>query len=302
VAYGFARLAGINAWSIALVIFVSLVAGRALRLGQQGSVQVPVSALLVLALGAATKGYAVDRVVDTAIGAGFGVLVNLVIVPRPHLAKAAAQVQAFAGSLASLLAGLGDGLSEPARDWAKDLDQARRLSARASAAAMEVERAEIALRWNPAGRRARATLEQLQGAVAAMSRAERPARGIARALADMPPGWQLPTTVVETLARLLGCVAAEVSSWSADVTSAAAGGEGAAGSGGEAAGVPGPARTVASAFTAVLTSVRLPEVPPEAAAVASSIALDANRINDELRSEPEVPPASHLKWQSIFAP
>ena len=72
VAYGFARLAGINAWSIALVIFVSLLAGRALRLGQQGSIQVPVSALLVLVLGATTGGYALDRVVDTVIGAAAG--------------------------------------------------------------------------------------------------------------------------------------------------------------------------------------------------------------------------------------
>lgn len=55
VAYGFARLAGINTWSIAVVIFVSLLAGRLLRLGQQGSIQVPVSALLVLVLGTTTS-------------------------------------------------------------------------------------------------------------------------------------------------------------------------------------------------------------------------------------------------------
>jgi len=81
VAFGFARVAGIHAWSIALVVFVSILAGQALRLGQQGSVQVPVSALLVLVLGATTGGYALDRVVDTAIGAACGILVNLVVVP-----------------------------------------------------------------------------------------------------------------------------------------------------------------------------------------------------------------------------
>lgn len=85
VAYGFARLAGINAWSIGLVIFVSLLAGRVLRLGQQGSIQVPVSALLVLVLGATTGGYAVDRVVDTVVGAATGILVNLVIVPPTQI-------------------------------------------------------------------------------------------------------------------------------------------------------------------------------------------------------------------------
>jgi uncharacterized membrane protein YgaE (UPF0421/DUF939 family) len=89
VAYGFARLAGINAWSIALVIFVSLLAGRALRLGQQGSIQVPVSALLVLVLGATTGGYALDRVLDTMVGAATGILVNVVVVPPTQVKGAA---------------------------------------------------------------------------------------------------------------------------------------------------------------------------------------------------------------------
>ncbi len=70
-AYALARLLGMHVWSVALLVFVSWVAGQVLRLGQQGAVQVPVSALLVLVLGASTTGYAVDRVVDTFVGAGW---------------------------------------------------------------------------------------------------------------------------------------------------------------------------------------------------------------------------------------
>lgn len=38
VAGAFAQVAGIHAWSIALVIFISLLLGRALRLGTQGAI------------------------------------------------------------------------------------------------------------------------------------------------------------------------------------------------------------------------------------------------------------------------
>ena len=114
VAFGFARLAGIHAWSIALVVFVSILAGQALRLGLQGSVQVPVSALLVLVLGASTGGYALDRVVDTAIGAGTGILVNLVVVPPTRLDDARAAVRGFGGALADLLRQVANDLGAPA--------------------------------------------------------------------------------------------------------------------------------------------------------------------------------------------
>src|SRR5580698_3142545 len=121
VAYGFARLAGINAWSIGLVIFVSLLAGRALRLGQQGSIQVPVSALLVLVRGATTGGYALDRVLDTVVGAATGILVNLVVVPPTQVKAARTEVVAFAAALATLLRGVSESFALPGSDLAAHL-------------------------------------------------------------------------------------------------------------------------------------------------------------------------------------
>ena len=220
VAYGFARLAGINAWSIALAIFVSLLAGRALRLGQQGSIQVPVSALLVLVLGATTGGYAVDRVVDTVIGAAVGSLVNLVIVPRTHLTAAQDQVRSFAGALASLLRDVAAALDQPGEERAGYLGRARRLSEEAQAAAQAVQRTETAIRWHPTGRRERPADERLQGAVRALSLVERPARGIARALADTPEGWAFPAPLARPLRQLLLRVADELGLWAARVAQA----------------------------------------------------------------------------------
>ena len=176
VAYGFARLAGINAWSIALVIFVSLLAGRALRLGQQGSIQVPVSALLVLVLGATTGGYALDRVLDTVVGAATGILVNLVIVPPTQLKSARREVSAFAGALATLLRGVAQSIVLPGADMAAHLQQARRLSDDTKAASLAVERSEAATRLNPAGRRDRPAVQILQSAVKTLTLVERAAR------------------------------------------------------------------------------------------------------------------------------
>ena len=46
-----------SAWSIGIIIFAGLLLGWSARLGPQGAVQVPVSALLVVLVGRATPGY-----------------------------------------------------------------------------------------------------------------------------------------------------------------------------------------------------------------------------------------------------
>src|SRR6202451_1476244 len=66
-----------NAWSIGIIIFVGLLLGWAVRLGPQGAVQVPVSALLVFLVGRATPGYGGERIVDTLIGAAIAVIAVL---------------------------------------------------------------------------------------------------------------------------------------------------------------------------------------------------------------------------------
>src|ERR1700761_5811377 len=51
------RVLGPSAWSIGIIIFVGLLVGWTARLGPQGVVQVPVSALLVFLVGQTTPGY-----------------------------------------------------------------------------------------------------------------------------------------------------------------------------------------------------------------------------------------------------
>jgi uncharacterized membrane protein YgaE (UPF0421/DUF939 family) len=291
VAFGFARLAGIHAWSVALVIFVSILAGQALRLGQQGSIQVPVSALLVLVLGASTGGYALDRVVDTAIGAGVGILVNLVVVPPIRLVEARAKVQGVAGALGGLLRQVADDLVVPGSDLSAHLAPARQLSADGVAAALAVNRTATALRWHPGGRRHRPEVERLLAATRALSLVERPARGIARALADAPGRWQPPPSLTQPLHQLLLGVAGEVDAWAARAALP------------EAVGATSPAADEGTGelYHRALVATRASQVEPETAAIASAIALDAQRISDELREGPDMAPAGPFDWRSLLA-
>jgi uncharacterized membrane protein YgaE (UPF0421/DUF939 family) len=287
VAFGFARLAGVHPWTIGLIIFISLLAGRAMRLGQQGSVQVPISALLVLVLGASTGGYGYDRVVDTALGAGVGIVVNLVLVPRTHLAEAQAETRRFANALAALLGDVAASLGDPGPEAREaHLGTARDLSRDATSATRAARRAEESVRWNPAGRRDRAGVDRLRTAIATLNLVERQVRGIARSLADIPANQPLPTEPRYALARLLDHVAGELGTWVEQATSATSG--------------PEP-QDDAELYQGALGAIRA-YLPPQSAAIAAAIAVDAHRISEELRWEPGLPPTRLRGWHALFGP
>ena len=72
-----------SAWSIGIIIFAGLLLGWTARMGSQGAVQVPVSALLVFLVGRATPGYGGERIADTLIGAGVAVIAVLLSPSAP---------------------------------------------------------------------------------------------------------------------------------------------------------------------------------------------------------------------------
>jgi uncharacterized membrane protein YgaE (UPF0421/DUF939 family) len=296
VAGAFARLAGIHAWSIAVVIFVALLLGRALRLGTQGSIQVPISALLVLVLGATTGGYGFDRVIDTAIGAGCGILVNLVAFPRTHLEEAAARVRGLAQGLAALVESVagwidrnGPGPASGKEDPAFHLLAARMLGGQVGLATRAVNRAEEACRWNPAGRRRRPEVERLQAGVLVLEMVERQVRGITRAVAEAGPHWDLPAPAAAALSTLLRQVAAELQRWEPPGAAPA-----------EAAPADAaPTGAQDGLYEAVLGSLRGSGLTPHAAALVTAIAVDARRIREELSSRPAAATRTP-GWRSLF--
>ena len=204
VALAFARLVGVAAWSITLVIFGALVLGRALRLGLQAN-QVAISALLVVALG---EGYAGERVVDTMVGAGVGVLVNLLVLPPTYVDAAGRSLRGVAEDLAALCHDVGASPGgqwgyEEARGW---LSRARELDDELREVADALERGEESVRYNP--RRTEAEVLARYGeAQHALEHGVNQVRGFVRTLTELASRderWHEPADpVLEPLGRLL---------------------------------------------------------------------------------------------------
>jgi len=80
-AYGIGVLFGTSSWIVLLAIVLSLLLSWAFRLAPGSANQIPISAMLVLAIGSQTPAYAFDRVLETIIGAAIALAVNASIVP-----------------------------------------------------------------------------------------------------------------------------------------------------------------------------------------------------------------------------
>ncbi|MDQ1650741.1 MAG: hypothetical protein QOG60_2798 [Frankiaceae bacterium] len=187
IAYGLAQLFGLHWWSIALVVFAAMALGQALALGTQGSTQVPVSALLVLSLGATTTSYAYSRVLETLLGAVVGVVVSLVLVPPLHLRDSGRAVRRLAEGQAELLGQIADDLSSgawPSPVAGRRLTSARALTSDLARATEAVERVGDSVRLNPRARRARPAARHYRNELDALSHIQVQIRGIARTLAD----------------------------------------------------------------------------------------------------------------------
>lgn len=157
IAYGAGILFGTSSWVVLAIILVSLLLAWALKLTPGSSNQIPISAMLVLALGAQTPGYAFDRVLETVIGAGVGLIVNAVIVPPVLVAPAHGAVLRLAGAVADTLRDLSTALSGPQSpsELAAVLTRARALRPLQSASETALSAAEESLTFNPRGGRHR---------------------------------------------------------------------------------------------------------------------------------------------------
>jgi hypothetical protein len=126
---------GLTWWSLGLLIGISLVVGQILRLGPN-LLEVPISAMLVLGVGAAgAQSAAGERVAETLVGAVVGVLSNLLFPPRVVAPDAGEAIDDMAGEFARLLEDAGDELGSQQAEgrWLADrsgdwLGRARRLT------------------------------------------------------------------------------------------------------------------------------------------------------------------------------
>ncbi|WP_353826528.1 FUSC family protein [Agromyces sp. SYSU T0242] len=177
---------GPNSWVILAAILVALLAAWAGRMTAGTSNQVAISAMLVLALGGTSPEYAVDRVLETLIGAAIGIVVNALIVP-PVLAAPAREALARLGSeLAASVDRLANALATPQRpaELTGLMLEARLMRPMRDAAAGAISDAEESLTLNPRRSAHRGDLAEQQVLLTRLSPIVTQVVGMTRALVD----------------------------------------------------------------------------------------------------------------------
>ncbi len=155
---------GSPTWVILVSAGVALLVAWALRMTPGTTNQVAISAVLVLALGTATPNYALDRVLETLIGAVIGIIVNAALVPPVLVPPARTKIEVLGRELAAALERLADALETPQtpQDLEGLLLEARLLRPVRDAAADAIRDGADSLSLNPRSRRHRADLAAMQ--------------------------------------------------------------------------------------------------------------------------------------------
>jgi hypothetical protein len=205
------KLFGLTWWSLGITILAALVIGILLRLGDH-TLEVPVSAMLVLAVAGQAGTAAVDRVVETLIGAVTGVVVSFLLRPPMYVQPAGDAIGQLAAEEAELLTAMGTELTEgwsgeQARGWE---DRARELDRPLRTARIALARGEESLRLNPRQRRVREGASSLRAALAALEHAAVQVRGITLDLADLAEAVESSDQAEPELLIALGALLVEL--------------------------------------------------------------------------------------------
>lgn len=197
-AVGFSAVVPLTWWSLALVIGISLALGQLLRL-KANLLEVPISGMLVLGVRAAdTSEAAWDRITETLIGAGVGVIATLLLPPKVATGTAADAIQHFADQFSALLLraadqvvdaqGRGDRIADEAHDW---LDAARTITHDVPNVGLALLRAEEGRTLNVRALRAPNASPGLRQGLEALEHSGIAVRGLFRGIADVTndPEW-----------------------------------------------------------------------------------------------------------------
>lgn len=195
VAVAVGSVTGLTWWSLGAVVGISLVVGRLLRLGSN-LLEVPISAMLVLAASSSSVGYApggpsldataAGRLVETLIGAAVGILVNVLIAPPLYIQS----VDDAIGELVGTLSGFARDLADQLRGtWGRAqadeyLERARGLGLEVVRADRHLARTEESARLNPRRRSVEDAQPRLRSALVALEHSYVSLRNLCRALLD----------------------------------------------------------------------------------------------------------------------
>ncbi|HET7305170.1 MAG TPA: aromatic acid exporter family protein [Segeticoccus sp.] len=183
----FSSFVGLTWWSLGTVIAGAILVGYLLRL-QEFLLETPISAMLVLGL-TSPETLATDRVIQTLVGAGVGMLLNVVFPPPWRVRDAATSVRVVADSTADFLARVAGEVPEQltreaVREW---LDECRRLSRPVERADQALVEAAESRRLNVRAAGTHDPQPILRSGLDALERAIVSLRALFRALADSAP-------------------------------------------------------------------------------------------------------------------
>lgn len=212
IATGISLAFGQSTWIILLAIVVAMLVAWALKMTPGTSNQVAISAMLVLALGAASPEYALDRVLETLIGAAIGIIVNALIVPPVAVAPARDALARLGGELAASADRLAAALGRPQSpsDLEALMIEARLLRPMREAADAAIAAGEESLTLNPRRSAHREELARLRDLLGQLSPIVTQLIGMTRAFADHYDGTLHDEPTVRAIAEQLRRVAHDV--------------------------------------------------------------------------------------------
>ncbi len=164
IATGLSLLFGTQSWVVPAAIAIAALTAWIFRASPGAGNQVAISTILVLALGASSPEYAVDRILETFIGVAIGFIVNALIVPPVHVDPARRAIGLLGEEIAASLDRLARSLPAvrtPAQIQELMLE-ARLLRPMLTAAQTELTAGEESLSLNPRRSRHRAELAELR--------------------------------------------------------------------------------------------------------------------------------------------
>jgi hypothetical protein len=165
VAFALYQWWGLHVWTVGVLVIVSLIIGRVLRLGPEGSLQIPVTALFVYFLGEAlTNDVIVTRIVATLLGVAIGLAFSFVAHPERPEERMTEQLSEIGGRLGALLVAMGhvSGDRLTRRQSTEWLTEARALAVATRHLGEEIEELGLGRRFSVGSERAvgRAILDQ----------------------------------------------------------------------------------------------------------------------------------------------
>lgn len=170
---------------VALVLFVGALGSVVLKVGERPNLEVPIAGLFLLGFASAQiSQLGIQRIWETAIGAGVAILISSLIWPPDPMRALTRQLGVLRSELIIDLTAISDDLATGSGETAARLDDVRAHSLDAVREVFALDAAHRALRWSPLRRRDAVAVTELAVRINLAARVYRHARALARDVVD----------------------------------------------------------------------------------------------------------------------